>query len=198
MTTTKTNPARSAAARLIDSALPGAFVAIKGYQTADGRVVDYLVETDCYLSTLEAAYQKLQQMESADIAAELDLSVSMVRNVKSAMLEGLLRRVRRMRDNGETARLTGGELLFGKVLSRSDLGERSSKRRSGGMSTVIRAHIERELEMDGFRTFKLSSSWELIRVDGKEVRAADAEPERFDPYAFGLAKVSSEEGPGSW
>ncbi len=194
------------------AALPaGAIVTLRGYATQDGRRGDYTLELVSYEALLVAALRSSHRLTGQIVAATYGVSPEIGRRALASFrrsIQGRLdrhRRARRVRSS-----VQGGQ-VFGRVIARSTPSRTRGRVVVSPTDRVVAA-LERAAGLHAYRGFFLARAAEVL-VDGVELCddcgigmdlhnggecLPSMPPAAFDPYAFGLAKVSAEEGEGSW
>jgi len=178
----------------------GSEVILKGYATKDGRIGDYTLELCDYDELLADSLRLANSLNGNTVAATYGVSAELARaalRTFRASLQG--KRDRRAAMVRRTGRVEGG-MVYGKVIARS-----TPSRRRGRVVTSPAARVVAALELasglSSYRGFYVSQATEVV-VDGVSLDVSDTPTESampaFDPYAYGFAKVSAEEGEGSW
>ena len=200
---------------LLDGTAPGSefdtFITLRGYRPTRGGMSNYVIRAVPYRNVLMESLRLANKLDPETIAADCRAAsgdrelaartLGVVRASLTRSLEqgGVDKRYTLVSPGLMRHRRTGALYVTGLVIRRQQVIHAFSKRSERSAESAVRRWIEARLPVGRWRQFKLErDNWSELRLGETVLRAEDDAPrpveDTFDPYAYGYAKVSAEEG----
>lgn len=187
------------------------YITLRGYRPTRGGMSHYVIRAVPYRNVLReslAISMELTPEQIADeckaAAGDVGLAASVLGKVRTSLTRsveqgGVDKRYTLMAPGILRHRRTGALYVTGLVVRRQKVIHAFTKRTEHSREVLIRRWIEARMPVGRWRQFKLESdNWSELKLGETVLRATEdtprADPGTFDPYAYGFAKESAEEG----